>query len=78
MIAATLSAPACGAQTKPASRTMLHISSHLARKAKVAIDGGREVTAHGDGSTVMEIAAGRHVLNVATATMSPTRDEDPD
>ena len=68
LIVATVSALACGAQTKPRVRTVLHISSHLARKAQVAVDGGRAVTAPGEGSTVVAITAGRHVLKVTTAS----------
>ncbi|HEX7758692.1 MAG TPA: hypothetical protein VF459_04270 [Caulobacteraceae bacterium] len=51
----------------PAAATALHISSHLAEAAKVAVDGGKAVTAPGYGSTVVTLGAGHHVLKVTSA-----------
>ena len=52
---------------KPAASTyLLHISSHLAENAKVAIDGAAPITAPGYGSTNASVAAGRHTLAVSS------------
>ncbi|HVN01110.1 MAG TPA: hypothetical protein VMT68_12945 [Caulobacteraceae bacterium] len=48
--------------------TLLHVSSHLPKAAKVSLDGGKPVRAPGYGSTVIPAAAGHHVLKVVTAT----------
>lgn len=60
-----LAAPAGMAAGAP---TLLHISSHLPKAAKASLDGGKPVTAPGEGSTVMAVTAGSHVLKVVTAT----------
>jgi hypothetical protein len=54
-----------GAATSP---TWLHISSHLPKAAKASLDGAKPVVAPGEGSTVIAVAAGAHVLKVTTAT----------
>jgi hypothetical protein len=46
---------------------MLHISSHLARTARVSLDGARAVAAPGYGSASLPARAGRHVLRIVTA-----------
>jgi len=48
--------------------TLLHIASHLPKSAKASLDGGMPVVAPGEGSTVVAVAAGSHVLKVTTAT----------
>jgi len=58
----------CGAvAAKGAEPTVLHISSHLPKRATVTIDAGKPIEAPGYGSTAVAIAAGRHVLSVKTA-----------
>ena len=52
---------------KPATATVLHISSHLAENAAVSVDGGKVVTAPGYGSTATSIVAGHHTLKVTSA-----------
>ena len=61
-LAATLAAS--GALAAP---TLLHIGSHLPKAAKASLDGARPVTAPYDGSVVVAVAAGSHVLKVTTA-----------
>jgi hypothetical protein len=56
-------AAASGAVTSP---TLLHISSHLPKPAKASLDGAEPVVAPGEGSTVIAVAAGAHVLKVTT------------
>ena len=58
-------AAAAGAATSP---TLLHISSHLPKNAKASLDGAKPVTAPGEGSTVVAVTAGAHVLKVVTST----------
>ena len=48
--------------------TVLHVSSHLPKAAKASLDGGKAVTVPGDGSTVVSVTAGSHVLKVVTST----------
>ena len=43
---------------------VLHISSHLARNARVSVDGRPAVTAPGYGEVETPIAAGKHSLKV--------------
>ena len=50
-----------------AAPTVLHISSHLPKAAKASLDGGKAVTVPYDGSTVVPVTAGSHVLTVITA-----------
>ena len=64
MLAGLLAAQGLGA----AAPTLLHVASHLPKAAKVSLDGGKRVSAPGDGSTVLAVAAGHHVLMVITAT----------
>jgi len=47
--------------------TVLHISSHLPKAAKVSLDGKPAIAAPGYGSTKIAAAAGPHVLKVVTA-----------
>jgi hypothetical protein len=56
------------ASTALAEPTALHIASHLPKAAKAALDGGKPVTAPGEGSVVVAVTAGPHVLKVVTAT----------
>ena len=56
------------ALAKGAAPSLLHISSHLPRKATVWVDGGKPVSAPGEGSTSVPITAGHHVLKVRTST----------
>jgi hypothetical protein len=58
---------AAGAASAAPARTVLHISSHLPTAAKASLDGGKPVTAPGEGSVVVAAAAGHHVLTVTTA-----------
>jgi hypothetical protein len=58
-------AAATGAATP---HTLLHIASHLPKAAKASLDGAKPVVAPGEGSTVIAVAAGAHVLKVTTAT----------
>jgi hypothetical protein len=60
---ALLSASAAMAET-----TVLHVASHLPKAAKASLDGGKAVTVPGDGSTVVSVTAGSHVLKVVTST----------
>lgn len=60
-----LAIPVAGTAANPA--TVLHISSHLAKSAKVSVDGGKLVTAPGYGSTIVALGAGRHLLKVTSA-----------
>jgi hypothetical protein len=48
--------------------TLLHIASHLQKPAKASLDGGKAVTVPVDGSTVVAVTAGSHVLKVITST----------
>ena len=65
----TLAAVAAfAASTAIAEPTVLHIASHLSKAAKASLDGGKAVTAPGEGSTVVAVTAGSHVLKVVTAT----------
>ena len=48
--------------------TVLHVSSHLPKSAKVSLDGKPPIAAPGEGSTNMPATAGHHVLVVVTAT----------
>ena len=57
-------ASSTGAATAP---TVLHIASHLPKAAKASLDGGKAVTVPYDGSTVVPVTAGSHVLKVITA-----------
>ncbi len=50
-----------------AAPTLLHISTHLPKAAKASLDGGKPVTAPGEGSTVVAVTAGSHVLKVTTS-----------
>jgi hypothetical protein len=60
---------ALAAQTVAASvPTVLHISSHLPKAARVSLDGKPPVRAPGYGSTIVPVRAGRHMLKVTTAT----------
>jgi len=43
---------------------VLHISSHLAKNAKVSVDGRPTLTAPGEGEVETPIAAGKHSLKV--------------
>jgi len=56
-----------GAAPAGAATTVLHIDSHLPKAAKASLDGGKAVTAPGEGSVVVPVAAGTHVLKVTTA-----------
>jgi hypothetical protein len=47
--------------------TVLHVSSHLPKAAKTSLDGKPAVSAPGDGSTNIPVAAGRHALKIVTA-----------
>ena len=51
-----------------AAATVLHIASHLPKAATASLDGGKPVTAPGDGATVVPVSAGSHVLKVTTST----------
>jgi hypothetical protein len=68
---ALLSMAACAALAAQAvaasAPTVLHISSHLAKAAKVSLDGKPAVRAPGYGSTTVPVTVGHHVLNVVTA-----------
>ena len=67
--AATMLAGFLAAQSLAAApATVLHVASHLPKAAKVSLDGGKAVSAPGEGSTVLAVAAGHHVLKVVTAT----------
>ncbi|MBV9993692.1 MAG: hypothetical protein JO127_00635 [Caulobacteraceae bacterium] len=57
---------AAGAAAPPGT-TVLHVSSHLARNARVWLDGGKPVAAPGYGSTTLPAKAGHHLLKVTTA-----------
>jgi hypothetical protein len=59
---------AASASWAAAGTTVLHIASHLPKAAKASLDGGKAVTVPGDGSTVVPVAAGSHVLKVTTST----------
>jgi hypothetical protein len=48
--------------------TVLHVSSHLTKTAKVSLDGKPPVSAPGAGSVNTPVTAGQHVLSVVTAT----------
>ncbi len=50
-----------------APKTVLHISSHLAKAAWASLDGGRSVRAPGYGSTNVPVTAGQHMLSVTTS-----------
>jgi hypothetical protein len=58
--AAFTASAAVGASAGP----VLHISSHLARNARVSVDGRPAVTAPGYGEVETPIAAGKHSLKV--------------
>lgn len=60
---AALAAQALAASTP----TVLHVSSHLSKAAKVSLDGKAAIAAPGYGSTNTPVAAGHHVLRVVTA-----------
>jgi len=62
-LAAALAAPALAG-----APTLLHVASHLPHAATVWVDAGKPVSAPGEGSTSVAIAAGHHVLKVRTAT----------
>jgi hypothetical protein len=47
-----------------ATKPLLHISSHLAKAARVSVDGRAAVTAPGYGSVNTPVAAGKHSLKV--------------
>ena len=65
---ATGAAAAFAASTVMAEPTLLHISSHLPKAAKASLDGGKPVTAPGEGSVVVAAGAGSHTLSVTTST----------
>ena len=67
-VAGLAGALAASAGAAAGSPTLLHISSHLPKAAKASLDGGKPMTAPGEGSTVVAVAAGSHVLKVVTAT----------
>jgi hypothetical protein len=61
ILGVAFTAPAAfGASAGP----VLHISSHLARNARVSVDGRPAVTAPGEGEVETPIAAGKHSLKV--------------
>lgn len=61
---AALAAQAAGAATP----TVLHVSSHLPKAARVSLDGKPAVAAPGYGSTNTPATAGHHTLKIVTAT----------
>jgi hypothetical protein len=54
---------ASAAMAAPAG-PVLHISSHLAKAARVSLDGRAAVTAPGEGQVETPVVAGRHSLKV--------------
>ena len=64
-LAAAVAFAASAAMAEP---TVLHIASHLPKAAKASLDGGKAVTVPYEGSTVVPVTAGSHVLKVVTAT----------
>ena len=65
-LAATLAALTANAATP--ALTLLHISSHLAHRARASLDGAAPVSAPGYGSTNVPVAAGTHSLKITTST----------
>ena len=68
------------AQAVAATPTVLHISSHLPKAAKVSLDGKPAISAPGEGSTNTPVTAGHHVLKIVTsagATYQATLDLTP-
>ena len=61
-------AAAFAASAAIAEPTVLHIASHLPKAAKASLDGGKAVSAPGEGSTLVPVTAGSHVLKVVTST----------
>jgi hypothetical protein len=61
-------AAAFTASAAMAAPTVLHIASHLPKAAKASLDGGKAVSTPGEGSTVVAVTAGPHVLKVVTST----------
>jgi hypothetical protein len=70
--AGTLGLVICGAMAAQAvaaaTPTVLHISSHLPKAAKVSLDGKPAIAAPGYGSTNTPATAGPHTLKIVTAT----------
>src|ERR1700722_11315073 len=58
-------AAASAAMAEP---TFLHIASHLPKPARGAVAASKAGAAPGEGSVVVAVAAGQHVLKVVTAT----------
>jgi hypothetical protein len=56
------------ASTAMAEPTLLHIASHLPKAAKASLDGGKAIVAPGEGSAVVAVTAGHHVIKVTTST----------
>ena len=65
-LALVLGLACAAAWAAPATPTVLHISSHLPKAAKVSLDGKPAISAPGYGSTNVPATAGRHVLRVTT------------
>jgi hypothetical protein len=69
VIVASVAAALAAAQAVAAGApTMLHVSSNLPKAAKVSLDGGKLVSAPGQGSTNLAVTAGHHMLKVTTPT----------
>jgi hypothetical protein len=67
----TLAAVAAFAASAAAAEpTVLHIASHLTKPAKATLDTGKPVTVPVDGSTVVAVVAGSHVLKVTAPGVS--------
>ena len=67
LCAGLLAAAGAASAAPPPGTTVLHVSSHLAKKARVSLDGAKPVAAPGYGSTTLPVRAGHHVLKVVTA-----------
>ena len=65
--AVLVAATSLAAEAAQPGGTVLHVSSHLAKNAKVSLDGAKPSIAPGYGSTNLTAGAGHHVLKVTTA-----------
>ena len=63
----TACAALAGAAMAAGPPTVLHISSHLPKAARVSLDGKPAIAAPGYGSTNTPAMAGHHMLKVVTA-----------
>ena len=66
-LAAIILALGSAADAAAPRATVLHVSSHLEKNARISLDGGRAATAPGYGSTSLATVSGHHVLKVTTA-----------